>query len=77
MRSPAVRLIDSEQQQRAPDSPGAAALYIGAFAEELARLAKNHHLETLAYLLDMARLEADQISKHSEKRAAVESRRAR
>ena len=32
-------------------------------AEELARLAKSHNLEALAYILDMARLEADQISK--------------
>jgi len=38
------------------------ALYIATFAEELARLAKSQGLDTLAYILDMARLEADQIS---------------
>ena len=43
-----------------------AALYIAALADELARLAKSHGLEALAYILDMARLEADQISKLSE-----------
>lgn len=40
-----------------------AALYIASLAEELARLAKRHDLDSLAYILEMARLEADQISK--------------
>lgn len=31
--------------------------------EELAQLAKSHKLETLAHILDMARLEADQIAR--------------
>jgi hypothetical protein len=44
------------------ETPGAA-LYIASLAEELARLAKSHKLETLAYILDMARLEAHQVSK--------------
>jgi hypothetical protein len=39
------------------------ALYIGSLAEELARLAKNNQFEALAYILDMARLEADQVSR--------------
>lgn len=39
------------------------ALYIAALADELAELAKSHDLEALAYILQMARLEADQISK--------------
>lgn len=43
----------------APD----AVLYIASVADELARLAKNYQLEALAYILDMARLEADQICK--------------
>lgn len=41
----------------------AAALYIASLAYELARVAKSCDLETLAYILDMARMEADQISK--------------
>lgn len=40
-----------------------AARYIASLAEELARLAESHHFDALAYILDMARLEADQISK--------------
>jgi len=43
----------------APDD----ALYIGSIADELSRLAKRHDLESLAYILDMARLEADEICK--------------
>ena len=39
------------------------ALYISSIAEELAQLAKSHQLEALAYILDMARLEADEASK--------------
>ena len=43
----------------APD----AALYIASLVEELARLAKRHDLEPLAYILNMARLEAEEVSK--------------
>ncbi|MGO9702708.1 MAG: hypothetical protein ACLPX7_26000 [Xanthobacteraceae bacterium] len=39
------------------------ALYIGSLAGELAQLAKDHKFDALAYILDMARLEADQVSK--------------
>jgi hypothetical protein len=56
---------DQEQRGRTGDSPAASALYIASLAEELARVARTHGFETLAYLLDLARLEADQISKSS------------
>ncbi len=48
---------------RKSDAPSAAQ-YIASFVEELAQIAKNHDLDALAYILDMARLEADQVSKH-------------
>jgi hypothetical protein len=35
-----------------------AAAYIADLAAELGRLARNHRLDTLGYLLDMARMEA-------------------
>jgi hypothetical protein len=50
-------------QFNAAEAPDAA-LYIASIADELARLAKSYDLEPLAYILDMARLEADQISQH-------------
>lgn len=34
------------------------AAYVAAMTAELARLARSHNLPTLAYLLDIARLEA-------------------
>lgn len=39
--------------------PDEAADYIAAMMVELRKLARAHTLEVLAYLLDMARLEAD------------------
>ena len=53
---------ENGHQPEASDTPDTA-LYIASMADELARLAKSHNLEALAYILDMARLEADQISK--------------
>jgi hypothetical protein len=53
---------ENGHQPEASDTPDTA-LYIPSMADELARLAKSHNLEALAYILDMARLEADQISK--------------
>lgn len=55
----------TSEPPRKPDTaetPGAV-LYIASLTDELSRLAKTHHLDTLAYLLDMARMEADQVSK--------------
>jgi hypothetical protein len=48
-----------------PKSPTAAAIYIGTLAEELSQIAERHGLDSLRYILDMARLEADQIAKGS------------
>jgi hypothetical protein len=49
-----------------PDGVPGAAHYISSLTEELAKLAKSHELEALAYILDMARLEADQICKRED-----------
>jgi len=46
-----------------PAGPPGAARYIASLADELARLAKSHDLDALAFLLDMARLEAEEVSK--------------
>ena len=45
------------------DGALSAALYIATLADELVRLAKSHDLDALAYILDMARLEADRVAK--------------
>ena len=45
----------------AATDPVEAARYIGAFALELSSLAKRSRLDFLAYLLDMARIEAERV----------------
>ena len=56
---------EAAREANLTQSAGATALYIGALTAELARLAHRHHLHALAYILDMARLEADQIAQNS------------
>lgn len=46
-------------------SSSAAADYIASLSGELALLARQHGLECLGYILDMAQLEANQIAKSS------------
>lgn len=43
--------------------PAEAANFISGAVSELAQLARRHKLNTLGYLLDMAQLEADEISR--------------
>lgn len=45
------------------DEPTLAAQYISAMTQELAQLARRHGLTPLAYILSMARLEAEEVSK--------------
>lgn len=52
-----------EPDQSEALSPRAVALYIGKMSAELGRLARRYRLEPLAYILEMARLEADQIAR--------------
>ena len=42
---------------------GSAADYIATLADELAQIAKRHGLESLGHILEMATLEAKQVSK--------------
>lgn len=46
------------------ETPDSAAHYIAALTQELAQLARRNGLDTLSYILEMARLEADQIIKN-------------
>ncbi|MGD0025926.1 MAG: hypothetical protein ABSC37_15130 [Xanthobacteraceae bacterium] len=60
-----MRVLDALGELEAVEAPSVAALYIAALTEELAQIARRHGLESLGYILDMARLEADQIAKGS------------
>jgi hypothetical protein len=58
--------MTSETVRTDPPAPQEAARYIASMAKELVQLAKSHNLETLAHVLNMARLEADQVSRRWE-----------
>jgi hypothetical protein len=51
---------------RTPNEAPDAAHYIASLVQELAALAKSHEFDALAYILEMARLEADQICKRGQ-----------
>jgi hypothetical protein len=51
---------DNIDAPEADETPNSAAQYIASLADELAKLAKRNGLDTLSYLLDMARLAANQ-----------------
>ena len=44
--------------------PASVANYLAAMSADLASIARRHGLGTLGYLLDMARLEAENIMRH-------------
>jgi len=46
-----------------PETPRSAAQYIASLTEETAQMAQRNRLDTLHYLLEMARQEAEQIAK--------------
>jgi hypothetical protein len=46
-----------------PEDRRAAASYISALSGDLALMARRHGLDTLGYILEMAKLEAENISR--------------
>jgi hypothetical protein len=48
-----------QMEEKELSDPAAAANYIASLAGDLAAIARGHGLDTLGYLLDMARLEAE------------------
>ena len=49
-----------------PDNRLATASYVATLSGDLATLARHHGMATLGYLLDMARLEAENVVRNSE-----------
>ena len=49
---------------RDPVERTAAAKYVAELSAELANLARRHGLDALGYILDMARLEAENATRH-------------
>lgn len=54
---------DDSNGRGGTETPDSAAHYIATLAEELAQMARRNGLDTLSYILEMARLEADQVVK--------------
>jgi hypothetical protein len=63
-----VRGTDDIGGRNPTASPEEVALYIGALTVELGQLARANGLDALGYILDMARLEADEVSKCPDER---------
>jgi len=56
-------MMDDKDDHNGPEgdeTPDSAAQYIASLADELAKLAKRNGFDTVSYLLEMARLAADQ-----------------
>jgi hypothetical protein len=53
---------DSSTEREPPGDRAAVATYVAALSADLAVIARRHNLATLGYLLDMARLEAENIA---------------
>ena len=56
---PRIRPVENAVLEPPSGNRAAAAAYIAALSADLAAIARRHNLDTLAYLLDMARLEAE------------------
>jgi hypothetical protein len=52
-----------QPDQSAIADPTAAASYVASLSADLASIARQHGLDTLGFLLDMARLEAENIGR--------------
>jgi hypothetical protein len=61
--APALAQPPSESNDRT-----AAAAYVAMLSADLALIAKNHGFDTLGYILDMARLEAENAARNSNSR---------
>jgi hypothetical protein len=55
--------LDDTEAPNGKESSRSAALYVASLADELAKLARRNGLDALGHILEMARLEADQIAK--------------
>jgi hypothetical protein len=60
-----VKMSDRDEKDgsNGGETPDSVALYIGSLTDELAKIARRNGLDMLGYILEMARLEAEQIAK--------------
>jgi hypothetical protein len=56
--------MNNSRDTHEPANPEAAAAYVAELSADLATIARRHGLDTLGYILDMARLEAENATRH-------------
>ena len=56
--------MDEHSSGREVEDPAAAAAYVAELTADLASIARRHGLDALGYILDMARLEAQNATRH-------------
>lgn len=52
-------------QSDEPSGPDAVASYVASLSTDLATMARRSGLDTLGYLLEMVRLEAESVTRHN------------
>ncbi len=57
--------MTNSRDTQEPTSPEAAAAYVAELSANLASIARRHGLDALGYILDMARLEAENATRHT------------
>jgi hypothetical protein len=62
-QEPELIMREQNEAEQTAIAPGPVAEYIAQITAELAALAKQNGFDSLSYILDMARLEAAEISK--------------
>jgi hypothetical protein len=55
----------AEPMESSETGPSAVAIYVSTMSADLAVMARRTGLETLSYLLEMVRLEAESVARHS------------
>ncbi|HEY4775399.1 MAG TPA: hypothetical protein VIH40_11325 [Xanthobacteraceae bacterium] len=63
-------MSEDADQRPGPCERTAAAAYVAELSSDLARLARRHGLDTLSFILEMARLEAETAAQQSQVEAA-------
>jgi hypothetical protein len=62
-QEPGLIMRERDEAEQTAITPGSVADYIASITAELAQLAKRNGFDSLSYILEMARLEAGEISK--------------
>ncbi len=65
LRTPAAGVITMAEPTKEPNGRTAVAAYVATLSNDLATMARRTGLETLGYLLEMVRFEAESVTRHN------------